>query len=246
MVACMSSKVTQQEIHNILVIMAHPDDETWISGTLAKLADGGLIIVPIYITSGDRGSDRSGQGLSGKDLAVVREKESLNASKKLGLSTPIYMRFPDGKIQSHALLISEQLEYLKEEYKPELIFTFDPLGITGNKDHQAVSEIVSNTFKKNRIYFTISKSRADNFILFAKQHDLVFKIKEPVKNAEVSHKIDVTDYSKNRIAAIKQYKTQFPPLLVSVFSGFTKKEAIEELIIIDNATKKKFERYIND
>lgn len=235
-----------KQAHNILVIMAHPDDETWLSGTLAKLVDLGQVIVPVYLTSGDKGTDRSGQGLKGGGLAKVRELEAINAAKVLGLSSPLFLRFPDGKLKSHTSKISEQLELIKAQYDPVLTFTFEPLGITGNKDHQAVSKITSDVFKQNVIYFSISNTRATRFIDFASSHDLAFEIKHPINDDGISHFIDVTDYSEKRVKAMRQHKTQFPSKLVAVFSEFSKQQSIEEFIIKDIETKKLFENYIKN
>jgi LmbE family N-acetylglucosaminyl deacetylase len=226
--------------------MAHPDDETWVSGTLAKLADRGLVIIPVYITSGDKGSDRSGSGLTGMALAKVREAEAISASKALGLFSPIFMGFADGKVNLQVQQVSEELELLKVHYDPIMIFTFEAMGITGNKDHQAISKITSQVFKQNLIYFSISQTRATRFTDFAKSHDLAFKIKKPVKDDEVTHIVNVTDYSEQRIKAMRQHKTQFPAQLLAVFSQFSKQKSIEELIIKDIETKNLFEHYIED
>jgi len=242
----MNTETVKKEPNYVLVIMAHPDDETWVSGTLAKLADRGLVIIPVYITSGDKGSDRTGSGLTGMALAKVREAEAISATKALGLFSPIFMGFADGKVKLQVQQVSEQLELLKVHYDPIMTFTFEAMGITGNQDHQAVSKIISQVFKQNLIYFSISQTRATRFTDFAKSHDLAFKIKKPVKDDEVTHIVNVTDYSDQRIKAISQYKTQFVPQLIAVFSGFTKNTPIEELIINNIETKKLFEHYIND
>lgn len=244
--ACMNTQDVKKEPYNILVIMAHPDDETWVSGTLSKLADLGQVIVPVYITSGDKGSDRSGQGLKGRALAKMRELEGTNATQVLGLSSPVFLRFPDGKVTSLASKVSAELELIKAQYDPIFTFTFEPLGITGNKDHQAVSKITSKVFKQNLIYFSISKTRAKQFIDFASSRGLAFKIKHPINDNEVSYSIDVSDYSEQRIKAMSQHQTQFPSKLVAVFSEFTKQQSNEELIFKDNEARKLFKQYIND
>ena len=61
--------------HSILVVVAHPDDETLISGTLAKLCAQGCQITIVFVSSGDDGPDRTGNGLHGAALADVREAE---------------------------------------------------------------------------------------------------------------------------------------------------------------------------
>jgi LmbE family N-acetylglucosaminyl deacetylase len=40
---------------NILVVVKHPDDETLIIGTLAKLVARGYPVTVTYVTSGDDG-----------------------------------------------------------------------------------------------------------------------------------------------------------------------------------------------
>jgi len=243
--ACVTPVSYSKEKLNVLVVLAHPDDETWISGTLAKMSSLGLTIVPIYLTSGDRGTDRSGLGLTGDKLAKMRETEAINASKTLGLTAPIFMRLPDGQVKSNLDLASKQLESLNNQYKPVMVLTFDPLGITGNKDHKMVSKITTQVFDTKVIYFTISKERAENFTQFAKRKGLDFKIKNPVTNNKITTKIDVANFSNQRINAMKQHNTQFVPILISVFSEFISLNTMEEVLITDNQTRLIFDKYIS-
>lgn len=245
LIACINPEVKQKHNKSVLVVMAHPDDETWVSGTLAKLIDVGLTIVPIYITSGDRGTDRSGKGLSASFLAQEREIEALNAAKILGLSSPIFLRFPDGKVKSHVTAVSSKLELLKSQYNPLMTLTFDPLGITGNKDHQVASNITSKVFDNKVIYFSISETRANKFTEYAKNNGIDFKIKYPISDDAVIRKVDTADFSKHRVETMKQHKTQFVPQFIAVFSKFIEKQTQEEFVITDNETVKLFDKYIS-
>jgi len=74
LLAC-ESKVQVDEIgEEIVVVFAHPDDETIISGTLAMLATKGCDISVVYVTSGDDGPDETGQSLHGESLADVLDE----------------------------------------------------------------------------------------------------------------------------------------------------------------------------
>lgn|GEM_PF-1684680 len=55
--SCNSGVDNYQLNEQICVVLAHPDDETIISGTLAMLASKGCSIKVIYVTSGGEGPD---------------------------------------------------------------------------------------------------------------------------------------------------------------------------------------------
>ena len=44
----------------VCVVLAHPDDETILSGTLSMLTEKGFDITMVYVTSGDDGPDETG------------------------------------------------------------------------------------------------------------------------------------------------------------------------------------------
>ena len=86
--SCDHEKKTTQCNHNILVVVAHPDDETLVSGTLAKLIDRGCEATVVFTTSGDDGPDMTGQGLHGNALAEMREKEAQRSLNHIGVKNP--------------------------------------------------------------------------------------------------------------------------------------------------------------
>jgi LmbE family N-acetylglucosaminyl deacetylase len=49
---------------DILAVFAHPDYETFASGTFTKLSANGQRIQLVYATSGHAGGDLTGQGLT--------------------------------------------------------------------------------------------------------------------------------------------------------------------------------------
>ncbi|VAW59704.1 hypothetical protein MNBD_GAMMA08-279 [hydrothermal vent metagenome] len=118
----------------VLLVFAHPDDETWMKGTIAKLVNDGYILHLIYVTSGDKGSDRSGRGLKDGLLAKEREKKVINALGTLGVLNNInFLRFPDGELGEHTSEISKIIEIKIKQISPALVFTFGPGGINVEK-----------------------------------------------------------------------------------------------------------------
>jgi N-acetylglucosamine malate deacetylase 2 len=76
MYSCNTEKTNECDL-TVLVVLAHPDDETLISGTLAKLISRGCEVHVVYATSGDDGPDKTGHDLHGDTLAKLREQEAL-------------------------------------------------------------------------------------------------------------------------------------------------------------------------
>lgn len=215
---------------SVIAIFAHPDDESWISGTLAKLASHGVKVLPVYATSGDAGRDHSGQGLSGAELAGVREQEAIAASQILGLESPLFLRFPDGKLNQSSQEIIKKLKSLVEREKPTAIFTFVVGGITDNRDHKTLNRLVSTHFNQLAGYFSVSHSRAEAMAISANKFGIDYKVAVPVEDSAVTIRVDVSSFATQRVEAMASHKTQFSPVLITAFSDFTDSEPLEELI----------------
>ena len=121
---------------NILVLAAHPDDETLGCGaTIAKLADEGNNVNLLTFTDGvgSRGDDGDRNDI----LGVVQNI--------LGLSSYSYGSFPDNKMDSIPLL--DICKFIEEnvDYKPDIIFTHHPDCL--NIDHRTVYQATLTAFR---------------------------------------------------------------------------------------------------
>ncbi|MBE7215522.1 PIG-L family deacetylase [Shewanella benthica] len=221
------------EAQSLVVLLAHPDDETWVSGTLAKLADRGVRVFPVYATSGDAGRDHSGQGLSGAELARVREKEAIAASSILGLEAPMFLRFPDGKLANFYHQLIEIFESIVSQKNPIAVMSFIRGGITDNRDHKTVNKLVAGEFNENSIYFALSDTRADILSRSVERFGLGYPIAVPVDDSEISIRVDVSSYARRRVSAMSIYTSQFSPTMISAFSDFVERSTVEELVILD-------------
>ena len=77
----------------MLLVVAHPDDETGVSAYLAQLLDQGKHVAAVYLTHGEAGHNNMGRE-RGPSLGLVREMELRHAMTQLGVPN---VWFLDGK-----------------------------------------------------------------------------------------------------------------------------------------------------
>src|SRR5678815_1691668 len=91
-------------LKTLVLIMAHPDDETPVAPILARYAREGVQVYLIIATGGGAGAGQQGHiprpetTVAGEDLVRQRAEEARCASLALGIQPPILLGFPDGKL----------------------------------------------------------------------------------------------------------------------------------------------------
>ena len=218
-------------------MLAHPDDETWLSGTLAHLAQQGHVLQVVYASSGGAGKDRSGRQLKGRALARVREQESRQALAALGVQqAPIFLNLPDRKlIQSKTQALQAITQQLKQ-FSPDTVISFGHDGVTGHKDHILVGQIthtateqLAKTLGNLRLFqVAVSEQRAQLAQHIAEQHQHPYRIARPVANKHITEQIDVSAQNEKRVKAFQQHLPQFPPSLQALWQVFVSRAAYEE------------------
>jgi len=120
-------------IKRILVIGAHPDDETMgTGGTIAKMASDRYHKELCIVTSGY-------EPLITKKEIELRRKEAMNASKILGFNKVHFLELPAMKLDTlPKTQINDTLADIIKKTKPEIIFTNSRTDI--NLDHRIVFE----------------------------------------------------------------------------------------------------------
>ena len=120
-------------MHKILVIVAHPDDEVLGCGaTIAKYTNDGNIAQVVFLADGHGSRDA---------VTEDREFSAIEASNILGCNAPIFLKFPDNKLDSIPLLeIVKQIEVVVNNFQPDIIFShyFGDLNIDHRITHRAV------------------------------------------------------------------------------------------------------------
>lgn len=127
-----------------VAVIPHPDDELWFGGTLRALADRGVAVELLAMSSGEAGTDylpRDGGRLSGAELAAWREAELRESAALLGVAGVECWRLPDGRLEG--LGAAEVVARLSGRFLgAELVLTLGRDGIYGHRDHVAVTRWV--------------------------------------------------------------------------------------------------------
>ena len=125
----------------ILLIFAHPDDETFVTGGLARrYADGGAEISLVTTTRGDAGRLGDPPLCNREALPTRREAELREAADLLGVSEVHLLDYRDKQLADAPLArIREELVGHVRHHRPHIVVTFDPSGMNGHPDHVAIA-----------------------------------------------------------------------------------------------------------
>jgi len=140
---------------DVLLIVAHPDDETGVSGYLAELLDQHKKVEVVYLTHGEAGHNNMGAERAAS-LGAAREMEVRHSLATLGIDN---VWFLDGKdtpsqnvLQSlarwqHGLALEEVVRMVRFT-RPEVIITWMPGFFMGENhgDHQASGVLATEAF----------------------------------------------------------------------------------------------------
>ena len=126
-----------------VVVWAHPDDETYLSGGVAAaLVDLGQRVVAVTATRGDAGgpdTTPAGRAATGQ----LRTAELEAALRLLGVTEHHWLGYEDGRCaDADPDVAARSLAGLFDDVRPDTVLTFGPDGFTGHPDHQAVSRWV--------------------------------------------------------------------------------------------------------
>lgn len=121
----------------ILIVAAHPDDEVLgCFATVAKLIKEGYEAYTLILSGG-----KTSRGEVDKIELNLLQTEMKQANDLIGIKKVLTANFPDNAFDSVALLeIVKEIEKIKEEIKPEIIFTHH-IGDM-NIDHQVTHKAV--------------------------------------------------------------------------------------------------------
>ena len=132
----------------ILLIGAHPDDDSMSQGTLALLKENGNDIWVVLITTGNVGT--ADPDMTRWELAKIRRQEELDALADVGIPEDRYINlgYDDGLLEfQDEKEVVEKLVRLIRTIRPDVLFSFDP-GPTYRRwhksDHRASSYLTAD------------------------------------------------------------------------------------------------------
>jgi len=197
-----------QEVKNILVILAHPDDpEFFCGGTLARWAQAGHHIQYYLLTCGDKGRNDHNQDIPGDELCDLRHQEEQAAASVLGVKAVHFLDRDDGTLVPDIDLRRDVVRIIRK-MKPDILVTCDPQNLfatygINHPDHRAAGQVVLDA------------------VFPAAGNDLFFP--ELLKEGYPPHMpnevwvsltnqpnvtIDITDAWQTKLKALKEHKSQ--------------------------------------
>jgi LmbE family N-acetylglucosaminyl deacetylase len=187
----------------LLAVIAHPDDETFgFGGTLAKYASEGVEIHVLCATRGEEGGNKKAT------LGRERERELLSASKILGVTRVEFMDFIDGRLCNIDYQpIAQKITAKITQFKPEVVITFDKLGVSGHIDHIAIALITTFVMKKynDKIKFYYFAELKD---FQREMRDYFIYIPPGYDKSEIDVVIDTKKYYDIQVRAMHEHKSQ--------------------------------------
>ncbi|MCD6577222.1 MAG: PIG-L family deacetylase [Anaerolineaceae bacterium] len=144
----------------MLVVVAHPDDETFgMGGTLALYAHLGVEIYLICATRGEVGEVKTEKLEGFASIGELREHELRCAADVLGLQKVHFLGYRDSGMSGsdenkhpdafiNALIgdVARKIAVIIREIKPEVVLTFDPIGGYMHPDHIAAHKATVAAF----------------------------------------------------------------------------------------------------
>jgi LmbE family N-acetylglucosaminyl deacetylase len=126
---------------SILGIWAHPDDESWSSAGLMKLAKlNGQKVGLVTATNGEAGESADENKWPKERLGEIRKKELENCLCYIGDVEQFWLGYKDGKmVNTNAQSAVDEIVSIIKVFKPDTVITFEPNGITGHEDHKLIS-----------------------------------------------------------------------------------------------------------
>lgn len=226
---CGSGEENHKTNTRICVVLAHPDDETIISGTLAMLASRGCRINVIYVTSGDDGPDRTGSGLHGEILAEAREQEAQTALHAIGIQNePVFLRYPDSYVSDHMEEIQDELYDILYGDEPEIVITFGPDGITDAWDHKMTglaTDLAFDLTDSGRLLLHMAHTQS---LIPLSENDV------DVSSQAIDLAVTVSDYTEEKIQCFDAHQTQFTKSARVAYRVLVHARTTEEFIIARN------------
>lgn len=122
--------------NRVLVVVAHPDDESFgLGAVISRMVDDGADVGVLCLTAGEA----STLGAS-PDLARIRALELEAAAEQLGCSNTALRAHPDGGLSALDAEIRADVEVAVDTTHPDGLLVFAPKGgVTGHPDHEAAS-----------------------------------------------------------------------------------------------------------
>ena len=184
----------------ILVIGAHPDDETYgMGGTIARYCSNNDIVHVLIITDGS-----SSQYENYEEMIERKKNETRNAMDILGLKNIEFNMLPDMKIDTIPhVKINSIIEKKIADFKPDIVYTH--FWGDANKDHRLVFEST----------IVAIRPTSDQSVKKVYSYEIPSSTEwqAPISDLQFhpTSYIDISDFLDKKIRAIECFKSEIKP-----------------------------------
>jgi N-acetyl-1-D-myo-inositol-2-amino-2-deoxy-alpha-D-glucopyranoside deacetylase len=201
----------------LLVVVAHPDDETFGCGSvLAHASARGAEIVVACATRGELGEPAPGSGVDRTSLGDVREAELRAAARELGVSRVAMLGWRDSGVDGEAApesLVAADVDGVAaavvgviDDFRPDIVVT--PDASDGHRDHAAIRDATLRAVERAR-------ARPARTYLWCLPRSLLAAYSgNPnlgTPDEEITTVIDTSEHLDRRWRAMRMHASQVPP-----------------------------------
>ncbi|MCF6338850.1 MAG: PIG-L family deacetylase [Gammaproteobacteria bacterium] len=209
----------------VLVLVAHPDDELSVNGTILHMVNTSLDVHVAYSTSGKYGNDVRGIANTPAKLGQQRESEATEALGVLGVepSNIHFMRQDDNGANIYAVVASVQP--LFDTLQPDIVITFGVEGIYGHADHRNISAVTSYIFNnainsKILLHLAISETKDSGYGFTRDRRTPSDNTVYRVADYAINYQLNVAAYAETQKASLRKYVSQFDADKIAIMSRY--------------------------
>ncbi len=199
--------------HWVMLVVAHPDDEVMVAGTLARLHEAGSEVFLLYLTHGEDGP--TGGLVEQSGLGAFRLNELQNVKAILGANHMEVLDFPDRYLNTvDNKLIKASITERIARFQPDIVITFDSsIGLYGHTDHLTAGRCTRELLKENHM----GVNRLYLMTLPGKMIQLALKVSKTFRNNYVGSAglpkpdfyVGISAYGNRKKAVCNAHKSQW-------------------------------------
>ncbi|MED1953532.1 PIG-L deacetylase family protein [Brevibacillus centrosporus] len=193
----------------VMVVFPHPDDESFAcGGTLAKCRDASQMTCLVCVTSGCKGRTGPFEIDCGEKLARHREQELERAAGVLGIDRLDLFRYPDGSlVQTNFDELVGRIRETIVEWKPDVVVTFPPDGVTGHPDHIVTCKATTRAVELAEEVLS-AKEYPDLYYVSIPHYYDHCPDRGPQPAVPITGKVDITSYRLQKGEALRAHQSQ--------------------------------------
>ena len=216
----------------LLVVVAHPDDESFgCGGVIASAARSGAAVTVCCATRGEAGEVAEGSGVGAGELPQVREAELREAAAVLGATDVVLLDFGDsgmaGDAPPHTLVgapldaVVAAVTRVLDDVVPDVVVTMDETGGDGHRDHVRIAAATTEAVRRRpgpHLYqWCLSRALLQRWVEHVRaaspdsEHLDVDPSTMGRPDGDITTVLDVTDLEDVRWAAIRAHRSQHSP-----------------------------------